>query len=140
MVLEEVPFSREDLQAIKKIFIVACGASFHAAMVGKHLIEGMCRLPVEVDLGSEFRYRDPMLDDDEPLDPHFPVRGNRAHGRTHHRRGTGGEKPGHRQCGGVEYGPGQRTAFSTPMPARRSGSPPPRRSPPSSWLLYLLAL
>ena len=69
MVLEEVPFSREDLKAIKKIFIVACGTSFHAAMVGKHLIEGMCRLPVEVDLGSEFRYRDPMLDETSLLIP-----------------------------------------------------------------------
>ena len=69
VVLEEVPFSREDLQAIKKIFIVACGTSFHAAMVGKHLIEGMCRLPVEVDLGSEFRYRDPMLDETSLLIP-----------------------------------------------------------------------
>ncbi len=69
VLLEEVPFSREDLKAIKKIFIVACGTSFHAAMVGKLLIEGMCRLPVEVDLGSEFRYRDPMLDETSLLIP-----------------------------------------------------------------------
>jgi glucosamine--fructose-6-phosphate aminotransferase (isomerizing) len=60
--LEEVPFSLEDLQAIRKIFIVACGTSYHAAMVGKHLLESICRLPVEVDLGSEFRYRDPLVD------------------------------------------------------------------------------
>ena len=69
VVLEEVPFSREDLQAIRKIFIVACGTSFHAAMVGKHLIESLCRLPVEVDLGSEFRYRDPMMDENSLLIP-----------------------------------------------------------------------
>ncbi len=60
--LEEVPFTVADLQAIQKIFLVACGTSFHAAMVGKHLIEGLCRLPVEVDLGSEFRYRNPLVD------------------------------------------------------------------------------
>ncbi|MDI6852477.1 MAG: glutamine--fructose-6-phosphate transaminase (isomerizing) [Deltaproteobacteria bacterium] len=60
--LEEVPFTAADLQAIRKIFLVACGTSFHAAMVGKHLIESLCRLPVEVDLGSEFRYRNPLVD------------------------------------------------------------------------------
>ncbi len=67
--LEEIPFSPEDLQAIRKIFIVACGTSYHAAMVGKHLLESVCRLPVEVDLGSEFRYRDPLVDEDTLLIP-----------------------------------------------------------------------
>jgi glutamine---fructose-6-phosphate transaminase (isomerizing) len=62
VLLEEVPFSLQDLQSIKKIFLVACGTSYHAAMVGKHLIESLCRLPVEVDLGSEFRYRNPLVD------------------------------------------------------------------------------
>jgi glucosamine--fructose-6-phosphate aminotransferase (isomerizing) len=57
-----VPFSLQDLQSIQKIFLVACGTSYHAAMVGKHLIESLCRLPVEVDLGSEFRYRNPLVD------------------------------------------------------------------------------
>ena len=67
--LEEVPFSTADLQAIRKIFIVACGTSYHAAMVGKHLLESTCRLPVEVDLGSEFRYRDPLVDETTLLIP-----------------------------------------------------------------------
>ncbi len=67
--LEEVPFSVADLQAIRKIFIVACGTSYHAAMVGKHLLESICRLPVEVDLGSEFRYRNPLVDEDTLLIP-----------------------------------------------------------------------
>ncbi|MGQ9688699.1 MAG: glutamine--fructose-6-phosphate transaminase (isomerizing) [Desulfobaccales bacterium] len=69
VVLEEVPFTLEDLQTLRKIFIVACGTSYHAAMVGKHLLEGLCRLPVEVDLGSEFRYRDPLLDEFSLLIP-----------------------------------------------------------------------
>jgi glutamine---fructose-6-phosphate transaminase (isomerizing) len=69
VVLEEVPFTQEDLEAIRKIFIVACGTSFHAAMVGKHLLESLCRLPVEVDLGSEFRYRDPLMDRNSLLIP-----------------------------------------------------------------------
>jgi len=60
--LEEVPFTVDDLKSIQKIFLVACGTSYHAAMVGKHLIESLCRLPVEVDLGSEFRYRNPLVD------------------------------------------------------------------------------
>jgi glucosamine--fructose-6-phosphate aminotransferase (isomerizing) len=67
--LEAFPFAREDLESLRKIFIVACGTSFHAAMVGKHLIESLCRLPVEVDLGSEFRYRDPMMDETSLLIP-----------------------------------------------------------------------
>jgi glucosamine--fructose-6-phosphate aminotransferase (isomerizing) len=69
VLLEEVPFTPEDLQAIRKIFIVACGTSYHAAMVGKQLIESLCRLPVEVDLGSEFRYRDPIMDETSLLIP-----------------------------------------------------------------------
>ncbi len=69
VVLEAFPFTRESLQALRKIFIVACGTSYHAAMVGKHLIESLCRLPVEVDLGSEFRYRDPIMDETSLLIP-----------------------------------------------------------------------
>jgi glutamine---fructose-6-phosphate transaminase (isomerizing) len=69
VVLEAFPFAKENLAALRKIFIVACGTSFHAAMVGKHLIESLCRLPVEVDLGSEFRYRDPMMDESSLLIP-----------------------------------------------------------------------
>jgi glucosamine--fructose-6-phosphate aminotransferase (isomerizing) len=63
VVLEEVKFTPAELEKIKKIFIVACGTSYHAGMVGKHLLESYCRLPVEVDLGSEFRYRDPLVDE-----------------------------------------------------------------------------
>jgi glucosamine--fructose-6-phosphate aminotransferase (isomerizing) len=69
VVLEAFPFARENPQALRKIFIVACGTSYHAAMVGKHLIESLCRLPVEVDLGSEFRYRDPIMDETSLLIP-----------------------------------------------------------------------
>jgi glutamine---fructose-6-phosphate transaminase (isomerizing) len=62
VILEEALFSLQDIESIQKIFLVACGTSYHAAMVGKHLIESLCRLPVEVDLGSEFRYRNPLVD------------------------------------------------------------------------------
>lgn len=60
--LDDVHLSKEYLQGIKKIFIVACGTAYHAGMVGKYVIEKLTRVPVEVDIASEFRYRDPMID------------------------------------------------------------------------------
>ena len=48
--------------AAKRFIIVACGTSWHAALIGKHLIESLCRIPVEVEYASEFRYRDPVID------------------------------------------------------------------------------
>jgi glucosamine--fructose-6-phosphate aminotransferase (isomerizing) len=62
VILQEVVLSDEEIKDIRKIFLVACGTSFHAAMVGKTLIESICRIPVEVELGSEFRYRNPLVD------------------------------------------------------------------------------
>ncbi|MGO8760361.1 MAG: glutamine--fructose-6-phosphate transaminase (isomerizing) [Desulfobaccales bacterium] len=62
VILEEIALSPGDIQKLGKIFLVACGTSYHAAMVGKILIESLSRLPVEVDLGSEFRYRQPLVD------------------------------------------------------------------------------
>jgi glucosamine--fructose-6-phosphate aminotransferase (isomerizing) len=62
VMLEEVTLTDKDIKDLRKIFLVACGTSYHAAMVGKFLIEGLCRLPVEIDLGSEFRYRNPLVD------------------------------------------------------------------------------
>ena len=50
-----------DVRGIKRIVMVACGTSYHSSMVGKFMIESMSRIPVEVDLASEFRYRDPLV-------------------------------------------------------------------------------
>ncbi len=61
--LEDLPFSDRQLAAVKRIVIVACGTSWHAALVGKFYIEGACRVPVEVDIASEFRYRNPVIDE-----------------------------------------------------------------------------
>ena len=55
--------SDEEIGEIKKIIIVACGSAYHAGITGKYVIEGMARIPVEVDLASEFRYRDPIYED-----------------------------------------------------------------------------
>jgi len=62
VMLQEIALSIDEIKDIRKIFLVACGTSFHAAMVGKTLIENLCRIPVEVELGSEFRYRNPLVD------------------------------------------------------------------------------
>jgi glucosamine--fructose-6-phosphate aminotransferase (isomerizing) len=59
--LDEVRLSDEDLREIDKVIIIACGTSFYAGMVAKYAIEHWCRIPVEVELASEFRYRDPIL-------------------------------------------------------------------------------
>ncbi|MFZ0931061.1 MAG: glutamine--fructose-6-phosphate transaminase (isomerizing) [Syntrophobacteraceae bacterium] len=59
----ELKLDKALLNRIERVFLVACGTSYHAALVAKYMIEGMCRIPVEVDLASEFRSRDPVLDD-----------------------------------------------------------------------------
>jgi len=60
--LEDLNFTDKQLADIKRIVIIACGTSWHAALVGKFYIEGYCRIPVEVDIASEFRYRNPVID------------------------------------------------------------------------------
>jgi len=59
----ELNLDRDLLNHIKKVCLVACGTSYHAALVAKYMIEALCRVPVEVDLASEFRSRDPVLDE-----------------------------------------------------------------------------
>ncbi|MBO4337847.1 MAG: glutamine--fructose-6-phosphate transaminase (isomerizing) [Lachnospiraceae bacterium] len=63
IVIDELNMTDDELRAIKKIHIVACGSAYHAGVTGKYVIEGMARVPVEVDLASEFRYRNPILED-----------------------------------------------------------------------------
>ena len=60
--LDEMRLSDDELRDIRKIIIIACGTSFYAGMVAKYAIEHWTRVPVEVELASEFRYRDPILD------------------------------------------------------------------------------
>ncbi|HRE47937.1 MAG TPA: glutamine--fructose-6-phosphate transaminase (isomerizing) [Aggregatilineales bacterium] len=62
--LPELPLSAEDAGRLKRLVTVACGTSAYAGLVGKFIIEQLARLPVEVDYGSEYRYRDPILDPD----------------------------------------------------------------------------
>ncbi|MCL2678573.1 MAG: glutamine--fructose-6-phosphate transaminase (isomerizing), partial [Clostridiales bacterium] len=58
----EFAMSREELERVSRVFIVACGTSYHAGMVGKYFMEKLLRLPVEIDIASEFRHRDPIID------------------------------------------------------------------------------
>ncbi|HKX76562.1 MAG TPA: glutamine--fructose-6-phosphate transaminase (isomerizing), partial [Acidimicrobiia bacterium] len=74
--LSELGLDAELLRAVDKVFVVACGTSFHAAMMAKYAIERWTRLPVEIDIASEFRYRDPVLD------PHSLVIGISQSGET----------------------------------------------------------
>jgi glucosamine--fructose-6-phosphate aminotransferase (isomerizing) len=62
LVLDEVRLSDQDLRDIDKVFVVACGTAYHAGLIAKYAIEHWTRIPVEVEVASEFRYRDPVLD------------------------------------------------------------------------------
>jgi glutamine---fructose-6-phosphate transaminase (isomerizing) len=62
IVLDEQRLDRQELRDIDKVFIVACGTAYHAGLIGKQAIEHWTRVPVEVEMASEFRYRDPVLD------------------------------------------------------------------------------
>lgn len=63
VVMDELKWNKDYLNSFKKIFIVACGTAYHAGVVGKYYIEKLARIPVEVDIASEFRYRGPIIDD-----------------------------------------------------------------------------
>ena len=61
LVIEELGMTDEEIRAVQKIFIVACGSAYHTGVTAKYEIEGQARIPVEVELASEFRYRNPIL-------------------------------------------------------------------------------
>ena len=61
--IEELGLTDEEILKLRKIHIVACGSAYHAGVTGKYVLEGLARIPVEVDLASEFRYRDPILEE-----------------------------------------------------------------------------
>ena len=61
VVLDDITLTKDQLEKVDKILIVACGSAYHTGIVAKYVVEGLTRKPVEVDLASEFRYRDPIL-------------------------------------------------------------------------------
>src|SRR6185436_6955093 len=62
--LADANFTAEQWASFKRVCILACGTSWHAGQVGKHMIESLARLPVEIDYASEFRYRNPVFQPD----------------------------------------------------------------------------
>jgi glutamine---fructose-6-phosphate transaminase (isomerizing) len=60
--LDELSMAEERIQSVDKVFVVACGTAFHSGLVAKYAIEHWVRVPVEIEIASEFRYRDPVLD------------------------------------------------------------------------------
>ena len=60
---EDLDFSKEYLESLNKIYIIACGTAMHAGLAAKNSIEKLCKIPTEVDIASEFRYRDPIVDE-----------------------------------------------------------------------------
>ena len=62
IVIEELGMTDEEIRDIKKIFIIGCGSAYHTGVTAKYVIEGLARIPVEVDLASEFRYRNPIFE------------------------------------------------------------------------------
>ena len=63
IVIDELNMSDDELRSVKKIHIVACGSAYHTGVTGKYVLEGLARIPVEVDVASEFRYRNPILEE-----------------------------------------------------------------------------
>lgn len=61
--LDGINMSKDEIEKFSKVYIVACGTAYHAGLVGKYIIEKLAKIPVEVDVASEFRYRDPFVDD-----------------------------------------------------------------------------
>lgn len=61
--IEELGMSDEEIRSLRKIHVVACGSAYHAGITGKYVLEGLSRIQVETDLASEFRYRDPIIEE-----------------------------------------------------------------------------
>ena len=77
--LSDVDLDDDFLKGIERIVIVACGTSYHAGLVGRYAIEQWARVPVEMDIASEYRYRDPVHRPQRPGHRHHPVRRDRRH-------------------------------------------------------------
>ena len=131
--LEEMKITDAQLAAIEQVTILACGTSWHAALVGKFLIEQLARVPVEVDYGSEYRYRNPIVDDQHAGRRHHAVGRDRRHARGAARSEARGRRAASPSAtSSAAWRRARPTARSTRTPARRSASRRPRRSPRSS--------
>ena len=143
------------LRECNRIVVVACGTSYHAGLIGRYALEQWARVPVEMDIASEYRYRDPVVGARRPRDRHHPVGRDRRHARRH-APGQGARRegarrhehhglPGHprrrRRALHARRARGRRGRHQDlrrpgrrDVPARRCGSPScAARSRPSAW-------
>ena len=117
--LEELGEAEAGLKRAERVVLLACGTSWHAALVGKFLLEQVAGIPAEVDYGSEFRYRTPLVGKDDGRGRDQPERRDRRHaGRVPRGQGQGGPAPRHLQREGLDADPGGRGLAPHP---RRSG-------------------
>ena len=132
--LDGIELPEDYARSLERIVIVACGTSWHAGLSGRQMIEALARVPVEVELASEFRNRDPLVAErvmclaisqsGETADTLAAVEGRaRRAARRRTPSATWSAPPSRASA---------TAARSSPAPARRSASPPPRPSPPSS--------
>ena len=115
--LSELELDDEYLRGLQRIVIVACGTSYHAGLVGRYAIEEWARVPVEMDIASEYRYRNPVIGKQRPGDRHHPV------GRDGRHAGGDAPRPRERRQGAGDH---QRDG-QPGDPRRRHGALHPRR-------------
>ena len=128
-----LPVAEADLESVDRLTIVACGTSYYAGLVAKYWVEQFARVPVDIDVASEFRYRQPVLEPGGLALVHLAIGRDRRHARRAAPRAVGeaahrGGRQRPHQLDGARGGP----AASRPTPGRRSGSLRPRPSP-ASW-------
>ena len=140
--LDEMRLSDDELREVDKIVIIACGTAYHAGLIAKYAIEHWTRIPCEVELASEFRYRDPILDRGRRWSSRSRQSGETmdtlmaAAARARAARPGAGDLQRQRLDDPARV----RRACSTRTPGPRSPSRRPRRSSPRSSPCYLVAL
>ena len=134
--LSEMGLGDDELRRLRRIFIVACGTSYHAGLIASYAIEELARVPVQIDVASEFRYRDPVLDAETLVIGITPVGRDGRHARRHAARARGRlARPGaHQHHGQPGHARGRRRALHArrsrdrcrgDQDARRPGRRPP---------------
>jgi glucosamine--fructose-6-phosphate aminotransferase (isomerizing) len=132
--LNGIELTREQVDGIRRIHLVACGTAHYACMVGKYLLEQIAGVPAEVDLASEFRYRNPILDESCVVIP-VSQSGETADTLAALRKGKESGSRVISICNvrdATPRSPVRATTCSTPTPAPRSASRPRKPSPPRS--------
>ena len=130
--LDEMDITEEEFRNFRDVKIVACGTSWHAALAGKFMIERLAQIPVEVDYGSEFRYRDPIVDKNT-LVIAISQSGETADTlAASAKRARKARKFWRSATWSARCSRAKRTARSTRTPAPKSAWPPRKRSPASS--------